>query len=132
MISQSAVYAGYMETYSFSQGFTAMDFFKGRWPFIFVSLAWAYFLAPEFTIDEPAVPITALSTKQEKKEPLSRFSDIASALTAYMTPSATAAVAMCMSAGGYDVKSLFKMGWLFTLLLCVGYVVFVSIAYPAF
>ncbi len=271
-ISQSAVYAGYMETYGFSQGFTAMDFFKGRWPFIFVSLAWAYFLAPKFTIDEPAVPIAALSTKQEKKEPLKGFADIAGvlifafvifgfifnklvgqptwflafagvmamvicgvltkneaikaipvdicmlfvgantmatalvetgtaefigsiisnavggaantfvlhavffivpflitqfmqnqsvmnvfapialitcgalgadprgclilissgALTAYMTPSATAAVAMCMSAGGYDVKSLFKMGWLFALILMVGYVAFVSIAYPAF
>ena len=249
-----------------------MDFFKGRWPFIFVSLAWAYFLAPKFTIDEPAVPIAALSTKQEKKEPLKGFADIAGvlifafvifgfifnklvgqptwflafagvmamvicgvltkneaikaipvdicmlfvgantmatalvetgtaefigsiisnavggaantfvlhavffivpflitqfmqnqsvmnvfapialitcgalgadprgclilissgALTAYMTPSATAAVAMCMSAGGYDVKSLFKMGWLFALILMVGYVLFVSIAYPAF
>jgi hypothetical protein len=37
-----------------------------------------------------------------------------------------------MSAGGYDVKSLFKMGWLFALILMVGYVLFVSIAYPAF
>ena len=271
-ISQSAVYAGYMETYGFTQGFTAMDFFKGRWPFVFVTLAWAYFIAPKVTIDTPAVPITALSTKQDTKEPLKKFSDIAGvvifaavifgfifnklvgqptwflafagvmlmvlcgvltkneaikaipvdicmlfigantmatalvetgtaewigsiisnsiggaantvilhavffivpfiitqfmqnqsvmnvfapialitcsalgadprvclilissgALTAYMTPSATAAVAMAMSAGGYDVKSLFKMGWLFALILCIGYVAFVSLVYPAF
>ena len=56
----------------------------------------------------------------------------AGALTAYMTPSATAAVAMCMGAGGYDVKALFKMGWLFALLACIVYIGFVSFAYPAF
>ncbi len=56
----------------------------------------------------------------------------AGALTAYMTPSATAAVAMCMSAGGYDVKALFKMGWLFALIATVVYVLFVSLVYPAF
>ncbi len=29
-ISQSAVFDGYMQTYGFTQGFTAMDYFKGR------------------------------------------------------------------------------------------------------
>ena len=56
----------------------------------------------------------------------------AGSLTAYMTPSATSAIPMCMEAGGYDVKTLFKMGWLLALILCVGYVVYVSIALPAF
>ena len=56
----------------------------------------------------------------------------AGALTAYMTPSATAAVAMCMGAGGYDVKALFKMGWLFAVIACVVYIAFVSMVYPAF
>lgn len=56
----------------------------------------------------------------------------AGALTAYMTPSATAAVAMCMGAGGYDIKSLFKMGWLFAVIACVVYVLFVSLVYSAF
>lgn len=56
----------------------------------------------------------------------------AGALTAYMTPSATAAVAMCMSAGGYDIKTLFKMSWLLAIILCICYVAFVSIAMPAF
>ena len=56
----------------------------------------------------------------------------AGSLTAYMTPSATAAVPMCMGAGGYDVKELFKMGWLFALILCIGYVGFVSLVMPAF
>ena len=55
----------------------------------------------------------------------------AGALTAYMTPSATAAVAMCMDAGGYDVKSLFKMGWLFAVIASIFYILFVSLVYPA-
>ena len=271
-ISQSAVYAGYMETYGFTQGFTALDFFKGRWPMLFVALAWAYFIAPKVTIEQPVVPITSKETVTANAKPLTKFADIAGvlifvlvilgfifnkhvgqptwflafagvmlmilcgtltkqdaikaipvdicmlfvgantmatalvgtgtaewigsvissavggaastvvlhavffivpfvitqfmqnqsvmnvfapialiacgalnadprgcmilisagALTAYMTPSATAAVAMCMGAGGYDVKSLFKQGWLFAAIACVVYVVFVSIAYPAF
>lgn len=271
-ISQSAVYAGYMETYGFTQGFTAMDFFKGRWPFLFIAIAWAYFLAPKLTIESPIVPITSLETKSGNAKPLGRFADVAGvvifvlvilgfifnqyvgqptwfiafagvmlmvicgtlskneaikaipvdicmlfvgantmatalvgtgtadfigeiisnsvggaantfvlhavffivpfvitqfmqnqsvmnvfapialitcgalgadprgcmilissgALTAYMTPSATAAVAMCMGAGGYDIKSLFKMGWLFAVIACIAYVLFVSFAYPAF
>ncbi len=271
-ISQSAVYAGYMETYGFTQGFTAMDFFKGRWPFLFIAIAWAYFIAPKLTIEAPVVPITSLEAKTGNAKPLGRFADVAGvvifvlvilgfifnkyvgqptwfiafagvmlmvicgtlskneaikaipvdicmlfvgantmatalvgtgtadfigeiisasvggaantfvlhgvffivpfvitqfmqnqsvmnvfapialitcgalgadprgcmilisagALTAYMTPSATAAVAMCMGAGGYDIKSLFKMGWLFAVIACVVYVLFVSLVYPAF
>ena len=271
-ISQAAVYDGYMQTYGFAEHFTALDFFKGRWPFIIIVIAWAYFLAPKFTPDQPAVPITALESKKSDQRKLSGFSNIAgvvifalvvlgfilnanlgipawffaffgvmlmiicktltkaeaikaipvdicllyvgantmatalvetgtaefigsfisgavggvtnsfiihavffivpfvitqfmqnqsvmnvfapialltcSALgadprgclvlisagstTAYMTPSATSAVAMCMGAGGYDVKTLFKMGWLLAIILCVGYVTWVSIAMPAF
>ncbi len=56
----------------------------------------------------------------------------AGSLTAFMTPSATAAIPMCMGAGGYDVKALFKMGWLLCIILCVFYVGFVSIVMPAF
>ena len=270
-ISQSAVYAGYMETYGFTQGFTAMDFFKGRWPMIFIAIAWAFFLAPKFTLEQPAVPITSQEAKSANAKPLSKFADVAGvvifvlvilgfifnkyvgqptwflafigvmamilcgvltkneaikaipvdicmlfvgansmanalvgtgtaewignlisgavggaantfvlhavffivpfaitqfmqnqsvmnvfapialiacsalnadprggmilisagALTAYMTPSATAAVAMCMGAGGYDVKALFKQGWLFAVIACVFYVIFVSMVYPA-
>ena len=272
-ISQSAVYAGYMETYGFTQGFDAMDFFKGRWPMVLVCIAWAYFIAPKLTLEKPVVPIAALEAKKSDNKELSKFSDTAGvvifilvilgfifnkhlngiptwflafagvmamvicgtlskqdaikaipvdicmlfvgantmatalvgtgtaefigsvisnlvgnaantlvlhavffvvpftitqfmqnqsvmnvfapialitcsalgadprgcmilisagALTAYMTPSATAAVPMCMGAGGYDVKALFKMGWSFALLACVVYVGFVSLVYPAF
>ena len=271
-ISQAAVYDGYMQTYGFAEHFTAMDFFWGRWPFIFITIAWAYFLAPKFTPEQPAVPITTLEAKKSDKRVLSSFSNIAGvvifvlvvlgfvfnsyiniptwyiaffgvmlmvicktltkneaikaipvdicllyvgantmatalvetgtaeyigtvisatvggvtnsfilhavffivpfvitqfmqnqsvmnvfapialltcsalgadprgclvlisagSLTAYMTPSATSAVAMCMGAGGYDVKTLFKMGWLLAIILCVGYVTYVSLFMPAF
>ncbi len=271
-ISQAAVYDGYMQTYGFAEHFTAMDFFWGRWPVIFITIAWAYFLAPKFTPDQPAVPITTLEAKKSDKRVLSSFSNIAGvvifvlvvlgfvfnsyinipawyiaffgvmlmvicktltkneaikaipvdicllyvgantmatalvetgtaeyigtvisatvggvtnsfilhavffivpfvitqfmqnqsvmnvfapialltcsalgadprgclvlisagSLTAYMTPSATSAVAMCMGAGGYDVKTLFKMGWLLAIILCVGYVTYVSLFMPAF
>ena len=271
-MSQSAVFDGYMQTYGFTQGFNAMDFFRGRWPFVFIVMAWAFFLAPKFTPDKPPVPIVTLEAKKSDKRALSGFSDVAGvvificvvlgfifnsyigvptwylaffgvmlmvicktltkaeaikaipvdicllyvgantmatalvetgtadfigsiisgvvggatnsyllhatffivpfaitqfmqnqsvmnvfapialitcsalgadprgclvcvaagSLTAYMTPSATSAIPMCMEAGGYDVKTLFKMGWLLALILCVGYVVYVSIALPAF
>ena len=271
-ISQAAVYDGYMQTYGFDIGFTAMDFFKGRWPFLLITLAWAFFIAPKITPEKPVVPIAALEAKKAEAKPLSGIADIsgvvifvlvilgfifnkrlglptwylaffgvmlmvifgtltkaeaikaipidicmlfvgantmatalvgtgtaehigsiisgavghssntvvlhavffivpflitqfmqnqsvmnvfapialiacsalggdprgclilisAGSLTAYMTPAATAAVPMCMGAGGYDVKVLFKMGWLFAVILCICYVTFVSIVYPAF
>ena len=56
----------------------------------------------------------------------------AGSLTAFMTPAATAAVAMAMSAGGYDVKSLFKMSAIIAVALMVIYVGYVSMVYPAF
>ncbi len=271
-MSQAAVFNGYMETYGFEMNFEAMDFFKGRWPMLFVCLGWAYFIAPKLTLEQPVVPITSLESKKADSKPLSKFSDVAGvvifilvilgfifnktvgfptwflafsgvmlmvicgtltkqeaikaipvdicmlfvgantmatalvstgtaewiggvisnavgsnastlmlhavffivpfvitqfmqnqsvmnvfapialiacsalgadprgcliliaagALTAYITPSATAAVAMCMGAGGYDIKALFKMGWLFAVIAMVVYVAFVSMVYPAF
>lgn len=268
-ISQSVIYDGYMQTYGFAQGFNALDFFRGRWPFLIIIPVWAYFIAPKITPEEPIIPIASLANKTKEVKPLKRFSDVAGittfalvilgfifnsklgfptwylpffgvmvmiicktltkdeaikaipvdicmlfigantmatalvgtgfigsvisrtvgnvtntvilhavffvvpflitqfmqnqsvmnvfapialitcsalnadprgclvlisagALTAYMTPSATAAVAMCMSAGGYDIKTLFKMSWLLAIILCICYVAFVSIAMPAF
>ncbi len=42
----------------------------------------------------------------------------AGALTAFMTPMATAAVPYMMEYGGYDQKDLFKGGWLFAIICC--------------
>ncbi len=76
-ISQAAVYNGYLQTYGFSQEFTAMDFFRGRWPFLLVTLAWALFLAPKFTPEKPVVPIASLAAEKAALRTLSRFSDVA-------------------------------------------------------
>ena len=43
----------------------------------------------------------------------------AGALTAFMTPMATAAVPYMMEYGGYNQKDLFKGGWLFAIIGCV-------------
>lgn len=270
-ISRAAVYDGYMQTYGFTQGFSALDLLKGRWPLIIVVFLWAIFIAPKVTLDAPVVPIASLETKKKETKPLGKFADVsgvvifmvviltfvfnkyvglptwllalagvlamiitgtltkgeaikaipvdicllfvgsntmatalvqtgtadfigslitkvtggttstvilysvffivpflvtqfmqnqsvmnvfapialiacsaigadprgclvlitAGSLTAYMTPSATAVVPMCMEAGGYNVKALFKMGWLLAVLLTVGYVGYVSLVMPA-
>lgn len=56
----------------------------------------------------------------------------AGSLTAFLTPMATPAVPMAMGMGGYDVKSLFKQGWLISLILVVGYVLYSATVLPAF
>lgn len=55
----------------------------------------------------------------------------AGSLTAFMTPSATAAIPMMMAAGGYDVKSLVKMGWMFAILISICYIGYISLFMPA-
>ena len=271
-ISQAAVFDGFMQNYGFTQSFSAMDFFKGRWPAIILIFLWAYFIAPKVTIDQPVLPISDAETTGSAKRKLSKFADIsgviiffvtilgfifgkkfgisawlvsfagvilmvvtgtltkkeaiaaipvdicllfvgantmakalvstgtadavgnvisntvgnhvntvvlyiiffivpfiltqimqnqsvmnvfapialltcsalgadprgcliliaAGSLTAFMTPAATAAVAMAMSAGGYDVKALFKMSAIIAVALMVVYVGYVSMVYPAF
>lgn len=57
---------------------------------------------------------------------------IVGCLTAFMTPMATPAVAMCMAVGGYDVKSVLKMSWLPAILICIVAVGWVMTVFPAF
>ena len=269
-ISEAAVFNGLMETYGFTQGFTPMDFFTGRWPMLIIATLWAWFIAPKVTPEEPSNPIVGLSVT--KQEPLSKVKDIigaliylavilllifgaklktinwvvvlsgcmlliicgvltakegiaampidiglifiganamagalintgaadylgkqisgfmgtnpnpwvlsivffilpfiftqfslnqgiinifapialitcralnadprgilvlicAGGLTAFMTPGATPAVPMTMGAGGYNLKDLFKMGWLFSVIAAVFYIIFVTLTMPAF
>ena len=56
----------------------------------------------------------------------------AASLTAYMTPMATGTVPIMMGAGGYDLKSLFKQGWLPALLICAVSVLWTMTLFPAF
>ena len=53
-------------------------------------------------------------------------------LTAFMTPMATPAVAMCMADGGYDLKSLFKSAWSITLILPIIYIPYTMTIFPCF
>ena len=54
------------------------------------------------------------------------------AMTAFLTPMATVTVPMVMGAGGYKINSLFKHGWLVSLLMCAAYVPWVMTIFPAF
>lgn len=53
-------------------------------------------------------------------------------LTAFLTPMATPAIPMCMGMGGYDLKSLFKGGWLITIILTLVLIFYVMTIYPAY
>lgn len=56
----------------------------------------------------------------------------AGSLTAFLTPMATPAIPMAMGAGGYDLKSLVKQGWLISIVLAVVYVFYVMTVFPCF
>ena len=56
----------------------------------------------------------------------------AGSLTAFLTPMATPAVPMCMADGGYDLKAIFRSGWLITLILPVIYILYTMTVLPAF
>ena len=53
-------------------------------------------------------------------------------LTAFLTPMATPAIPMAMAEGGYNLKDLFKGGWLITIVLVAVYVFYVMTVFPAF
>ena len=57
---------------------------------------------------------------------------VTAALASYMTPLATPTVSMVMGAGGYDVKTLAKMGWLPAIIICVVSVVWIMTIFPAY
>ena len=50
--------------------------------------------------------------------------------TAFMTPMATPAVPLMMSAGNYSQKDMFKMSWLPAIIICVSAVVWTMTIYP--
>lgn len=57
---------------------------------------------------------------------------VTGAMTAFMTPLATPAIPMCMGVGGYDQRSLFKMGALLSIILAVSQIFWVMTMFPAF
>lgn len=79
------------------------------------------------------IPICLLTCKALGANPIGPMMLVqAGSLTAFLTPMATPAVPMCMADGGYTLPSLFKSGWLISILLCVVYVFFTMSVYPCF
>jgi len=79
------------------------------------------------------IPICLLTCQSLGAAPMGLVMCVASACqTAFMTPMATPAVAMCMGEGGYDLKALFKSGWLICILLAVVNIFYTMTVYPAF
>ena len=50
--------------------------------------------------------------------------------TAFMTPMATAAVPLMMSAGNYSQKDMFKMSWMPAIIICISAVFWTMTIYP--
>lgn len=79
------------------------------------------------------IPICLLTCQALGANPLGLVMCVAAACqSAFMTPMATPAVAMCMGDAGYDIKSLFTSGWLVCILLAVVTVLYTMTFYPAF
>ena len=79
------------------------------------------------------IPIALLTCQSLGGNPIGLILLVYSAaLTAFLTPMATPAISLCISAGGYDFKSLFKQGWFITIVLIVVYPLWVMTQYPVF
>jgi sodium-dependent dicarboxylate transporter 2/3/5 len=95
------------------------------------------FIVTQFMLNQAVmnvfVPICLLTSKSLGANPIGLMILItAGSLTAFMTPMATPAIPLAMGAGGYDVRSLFKQGWLISILLIIGYISYTMIIFPAF
>lgn len=79
------------------------------------------------------IPIVIIGCKALGVSPLGPLVLVqAASLTAYMTPMATGTVPMMMGAGGYDIKSLMKQGWLPAIIIAVVSVAWTMTIFPAF
>ena len=77
------------------------------------------------------IPIAILACKSLNANPIGIMILVQSAcLSSFMTPMATPAVPMCMSMGGYDVKSLIKQSLLPAAILCVISVFWIMTVFP--
>ncbi len=95
------------------------------------------FIITQFMLNQAVmnifVPICLLTCQSLGANPIGLMILItAGSLTAFMTPMATPAIPLAMGAGGYDIKSLFKQGWLISIVLIVGYVFYTMTLFPAF
>ena len=79
------------------------------------------------------MPILILTCRSLGCNPVGPLILLGSAcLTAFLTPMATPVVPVVMEAGGYDMKDLFKQGWLPSIIICVVSIFWVMTMFPAF
>lgn len=79
------------------------------------------------------VPICLLTCQALGANPIGLILLVnAGSLTAFMTPMATPAVAMCMSDGGYDLKALIKGSATISIILPIVYIFYTMTVFPAF
>lgn len=79
------------------------------------------------------IPIAILTCKTMGCNPIGPIMLVMSAATtAFLTPLATVAASMMMGLGGYNQKTMFKLGWLPAVLLCVINVLWIMTVYPAY
>lgn len=95
------------------------------------------FLLTQFMLNRAVsavfVPICLLTSSSLGANPIGLILLVnAGSLTAFMTPMATPAVAMCMADGGYDLKSIVKSGSIITLILPIVYIAYTMTVFPAF
>lgn len=84
-ISEAAVFNGLMETYGFTQEFTALDFTRGRWPMLLVIIIWCWFLADKFTPEKPVIPIVDAGKKSSQTKALTKTQDFAGGIIFLVT-----------------------------------------------
>lgn len=95
------------------------------------------FLLTQFMLNRAVsavfVPICLLTAQALGANPIGLVLLVnAGSLTAFLTPMATPAVAMCMADGGYDLKSLVKSGFTITLILPFIYIFYTMTVFPCF
>ncbi len=79
------------------------------------------------------VPICLLTAKALGANPIGLIILVnAGSLTAFLTPMATPAVAMCMADGGYDLKALVKAAWTTCILFPIFYILYTMTIFPCF
>ena len=95
------------------------------------------FIVTQFMLNRAVIqvftPICILACKALGANPIGPMILVSvGCLTAFLTPMATPAIPMAMAEGGYNLKDLFKGGWLITIVLVAVYVFYVMTVFPAF
>ena len=79
------------------------------------------------------IPIAILACKAMGANPVGIVLLVQSAcLSSFMTPMATPAIPMCMSNGGYDLKSIIRQSVIPAILLCVVNVSWIMTVFPMY